>query len=64
MEERNRVGAEELARLRTDLHLSTIDLAAMAGVTEADWLEMEAGRRPVPPELFAELMEELNAKGA
>jgi transcriptional regulator with XRE-family HTH domain len=54
----------ELATLRADLGLSTAELAEMAGIEESDLVEMEAGARPVPRELFAELMEGLNAKGA
>jgi transcriptional regulator with XRE-family HTH domain len=57
-------GAEELRTLRRDSGLSAAQLAAMSGVSEAELAEMEEGTRPVPPTLVAELMEELNLKGA
>ena len=40
------------------------ELAELAGVDETELAAMEAGTTPVTHELLAELMEELNAKGA
>jgi DNA-binding XRE family transcriptional regulator len=57
-------GARDLRTIRQELGLSTAQLATMAGVSEAELAEMEAGTRLVPPTLLAELMEELNLKGA
>ncbi|HET7676885.1 MAG TPA: helix-turn-helix domain-containing protein [Candidatus Limnocylindrales bacterium] len=56
--------AEELATLRADLRLTTAQLAEVARLPERELVEMEAGQRPVTREFLAELMEELNAKGA
>ena len=58
------VGAHDLRTIRKELGLSAAQLATMAGVSEPELAEMEAGQRPVPPSLLAELMEKLNAKGA
>jgi DNA-binding transcriptional regulator YiaG len=58
------IGAHDLRTIREDLRLSPAQLATIAGISEAELAEMEAGQRPVPPTLLAELMEELNAKGA
>jgi len=57
-------GARDLRTIRRELGVSTAQLATMAGVSEAELADMEAGTRPVPPTLLAELMEELNLKGA
>jgi DNA-binding XRE family transcriptional regulator len=57
-------GARDLRTIRQELGVSAAQLATMAGVSEAELAEMEAGTRPVPPTLLAELMEELNLKGA
>jgi transcriptional regulator with XRE-family HTH domain len=57
-------GGRQLRTLREDMHMTTEELAALAGVSEAELTEMEEGHREVPPHLIAELMEELNAKGA
>jgi DNA-binding XRE family transcriptional regulator len=57
-------GARDLRTIRQELGVSSAQLATMAGVSEAELEEMEAGTRPVPPTLMAELMEELNLKGA
>jgi DNA-binding transcriptional regulator YiaG len=57
-------GARDLRTIRKELGVSAAQLATMAGVSEAELAEMEAGTRPVPPTLLAELMEELNLKGA
>ena len=57
-------GGEQLRTLRLDLHMSREDLAALAGFDEEELAAMEDGRRALPPDLIAELMEELNAKGA
>ncbi len=57
-------GGEQLRTLRFDLHMSREELAALAGVDEHELAEMEDGRRAVPRDLIAELMEGLNAKGA
>ena len=56
--------AHELSTLRRDLHLSLGELAELAGLDEQELAEMESGARPIPHDLMAELMEELNAKGA
>jgi transcriptional regulator with XRE-family HTH domain len=57
-------GGQQLRTLRKDMHMTTEELAALAGVSQAELTEMEDGRREVPPHLIGELMEELNAKGA
>lgn len=57
-------GAPELARIRAELRMTRAELAALAGVSESELAEMEQGQRPVPHDLLAELMEELNLKGA
>jgi DNA-binding XRE family transcriptional regulator len=57
-------GGRDLRTIRRELGVSAAQLATMAGVSEAEIAEMEAGTRPVPPTLLAELMEELNLKGA
>jgi transcriptional regulator with XRE-family HTH domain len=57
-------GGQQLRTLREDMHMTTEELAALAGVSEDELAEMENGRREVPPHLIGELMEELNAKGA
>lgn len=57
-------GVRDLRTIRQELGVSAAQLATMAGVSEAELAEMEAGTRPVPPTLLAELMEELNLKGA
>jgi transcriptional regulator with XRE-family HTH domain len=57
-------GGQQLRTVREDMHMTTEELAALAGVSEDELAEMEAGRRDVPPHLIGELMEELNAKGA
>jgi DNA-binding transcriptional regulator YiaG len=57
-------GAGDLRTIRQELRISAAQLATMAGVSEAEIAEMEAGTRPVPATLLAELMEELNLKGA
>ena len=44
--------------------MTRAELAALAGVSESELAEMEQGQRPVPHDLLAELMEELNLKGA
>jgi predicted transcriptional regulator len=58
------LGAHDLQTIRQELGLSAAQLATFAGVSEVELAEMEDGRRPVPPTLLAELMEQLNAKGA
>ena len=60
----NEIGAHDLRTIRQQLGLSAAQLATIAGVSEVELAEMEEGRRPVPPTLLAELMEQLNAKGA
>lgn len=50
--------------IREELGLSVAQLAALAGINETELAEMESGRRPVPPTLLAELMEQVNLKGA
>jgi DNA-binding XRE family transcriptional regulator len=60
----NQTGGRDLRTIRQELGVSAAQLATMAGVSEAEIAEMEAGTRPVPPTLLAELMEELNLKGA
>ncbi|MDQ3870921.1 MAG: helix-turn-helix domain-containing protein [Chloroflexota bacterium] len=57
-------GVQELTRIRSELRMSQAELAALAGVSESELAEMEAGERPVPHDLLTELMEELNLKGA
>jgi transcriptional regulator with XRE-family HTH domain len=59
-----RSGGEQLRTLRLDLHMTQEELAALAGVDEAELAAMEDGRREVPSDLISELLEELNAKGA
>jgi predicted transcriptional regulator len=54
----------ELVRLRAEFGLTQHELAELAGVDETELAAMEAGTTPVTHELLAELMEELNAKGA
>ena len=54
----------ELVRLRAELGLTQQELADLAGVSERDLAAMEAGTQPVSHDLLAEIMEELNAKGA
>ena len=57
-------GPHDLSRIREELGMTREQLAEVAGVTQEELAEMEAGTRPVPHELVAEIMEELNAKGA
>jgi predicted transcriptional regulator len=54
----------ELVRLRAELRMTQHELAELAGVDETELAAMEAGTTPVTHELVAEIMEELNAKGA
>jgi predicted transcriptional regulator len=54
----------ELVRLRAELGMTQHDLAELTGVDETELAAMEAGKTPVTHELLAEIMEELNAKGA
>lgn len=58
------MGAHDLRRIRAELGISSPQLAAIAGVSETELEEMEAGSRPVPETLLSDLMEQLNAKGA
>jgi transcriptional regulator with XRE-family HTH domain len=58
------VPGHELTRLRAELGLTQRELAELAGVDETELAQMEAGARPVTHEFLAEVMEELNAKGA
>jgi DNA-binding XRE family transcriptional regulator len=54
----------ELVRLRAELGMTQHELAELTGVEESELAAMEAGTMPVTHELLAEIMEELNAKGA
>ena len=54
----------ELTRLRAELGMTVRELAELSGIDESELAEMEAGTRPVTHEFLAEVMEELNAKGA
>jgi predicted transcriptional regulator len=54
----------ELIRLRAELGMTQHELAELTGVEDSDLAAMEAGSMPVTHELLAEIMEELNAKGA
>ncbi len=63
-DEARTAAARELSTLRRDLRLSLAELADLAGLEERELAEMESGIRPIPNDLMAELMEELNAKGA
>jgi DNA-binding XRE family transcriptional regulator len=54
----------ELVRLRAELGMTQHELAELAGVDDSELAAMEAGTTPVTHELIAEIMEELNAKGA
>jgi predicted transcriptional regulator len=54
----------ELVRIRAELGMTQRELAELSGVEESELAAMEAGTKPVTHELMAEIMEELNAKGA
>jgi predicted transcriptional regulator len=54
----------EIVRLRAELGMTQRELAELAGIEETELAAMEAGATPVTHELLAEIMEELNAKGA